>query len=146
MFEQKMNIVGDGAQFDRSWYKDGWPTQTVLDKVARNHAWNVMKWTIDYANKSAKYEAMVNANISATHIVSYEEICKQMKWKSFEWDMNFEMMKPVEAYEEYFAEVVAADKKRRAENRRRGVEKAKATRAAKKAAKLAAEAEANNAE
>jgi len=60
------------------------PLQWVADKFGKNNAWKVIKskWNLD--NKSLKFEILKGADESEFVDVSYEDICKGMKWKSFE--------------------------------------------------------------
>lgn len=59
------------------------PLQWVADKFGKNRCWKVMKAKWDLEKKSLKFTLLVNADVSREVDVPYEEICKEMNWKSF---------------------------------------------------------------
>lgn len=60
------------------------PLQWAADKYAKNKAWKLIKAKWDFDNKSMTCDIMTNADDYETINVSYEDICKEMRWKSFE--------------------------------------------------------------
>lgn len=59
------------------------PLQWVADKFGKNKCWKVIKAKWDLDKKALKFTLLVNADDSKDVDVTYEEICKELKWKSF---------------------------------------------------------------
>lgn len=60
------------------------PLQWVADKVGKNKCWKVINSKWDIPKKALKFTLLVNADASREVDVSYEEICEELEWKSFE--------------------------------------------------------------
>lgn len=61
-----------------------WPVQAMLDKYGRNKAWQVLRAKLDMKDKSLCIEIMLGADKSEVKHASYEDICREFSWKSFE--------------------------------------------------------------
>ena len=79
-----------------------WPLQTMVDKFCRNHAWQVMKAHFDRDNKCICAQVMINAEKSEWRTASYEDICKEFSWKSFDLTPDFQIVLPVPDPEAFY--------------------------------------------
>lgn len=77
--------IKEPSQFTRNWFKDGYPTQHVQDKLGKNHAWDVIASQFDDDGKGISFKVMVNAHTSAIHHLDYADICESMGWKSYKF-------------------------------------------------------------
>ena len=74
---------------------DKWSVHAMLDKYGRNQAWQVMRANLDLKDKSLQAEIMIGADKSEVRHASYEDICKEFSWKSFEVTPNGQTIIPV---------------------------------------------------
>ena len=81
-------------QYDRNFYKDGYPAQEICGKIPRIHAWGCCSAEIDYKDKSFKYVVGINANETRDVVVKYEDICKLLGWKSFKFSKDGQKIIP----------------------------------------------------
>lgn len=72
-------------QFDRNFWRDGYPEQALRDKIAKNRAYNVLRSAWDPETSSVKYEVLVNVHETTTKVVTKEEICKMFSWSDFKF-------------------------------------------------------------
>lgn len=72
-----------------------WPVQAMLDKYGRNKAWQVMRIKFDTKDKSLQAQIMLGADKSEVRSASYEDICKEFSWKSFEVTPDGQTIIPV---------------------------------------------------
>ena len=82
-------------QLDRTWHTNGWSDQEVRDKIGKNNGWAVCKSWTDAANKKMCYEVMINAKQSEVRTVGFDEVCKDLGWKSFKISKDGQMIFPV---------------------------------------------------
>ena len=74
---------------------DEMPVQAMLDKYGRNHAWQVLRSKLDLKDKSLCPEIMIGSDKSEVKHASFEDICKEFSWKSFEVTPNGQTIIPV---------------------------------------------------
>lgn len=72
-----------------------WPTQMMVDKYCKNHAWDVMKSSFDPEKKELHAQCMINANKDEWRHATYEDICKEFSWKSFDLSPNHQTVLPM---------------------------------------------------
>ena len=84
-----------------------WPVQAMLDKYGRNHAWQVLKSKLDSKDKSFYIEIVLGSDKSEIKHATYEDICKEFSWKSFEVTTDGQTIIPVPDTESFYNEPVA---------------------------------------
>ena len=82
---------------------DKWSVHAMLDKYGRNQAWQVMRANLDLKDKSLQAEIMIGADKSEVRHASYEDICKEFSWKSFEVTPNGQTIIPVPDPEGFYS-------------------------------------------
>ena len=84
-----------------------WPVQAMLDKYGRNHALQVLRSKLDLKDKSLCVEIMIGSGKSEVKHASYEDICKEFSWKSFDVTPDGQTIIPVPDTESFYSEPVA---------------------------------------
>ena len=80
-----------------------WPVQAMLDKYERNHAWQVLRSKLDLKDKSLYVEIMIGSDKAEVKHASYEDICKEFSWKSFEVTPDGQTIIPVPDTESFYS-------------------------------------------
>ena len=80
-----------------------WPVQAMLDKYGRNHAWQVLRSKLDLNDKSLYIEIMLGSDKSEVKHASYEDLCKEFSWKSFEVTPDGQTIVPVPDTENFYS-------------------------------------------
>ena len=80
-----------------------WPVQAMLDKDGRNHAWQVLKSKLDSKDKSFYIEIVLGSDKSEIKHATYEDICKEFSWKSFEVTTDGQTIIPVPDTESFYS-------------------------------------------
>ena len=110
---------------------DEMPVQAMLDKYGRNHAWQVLRSKLDLKDKSLCAEIMIGSDKSEVKHASFEDICKEFSWKSFDVTPDGQTILPMPDTESFYNEPVtkpvdtAADSSTQPKRKRR-TRKAKA--------------------
>ena len=110
---------------------DEMPVQAMLDKYGRNHAWQVLRAKLDLKDKSLCAEIMIGSDKSEVKHASFEDICKEFSWKSFDVTPDGQTILPMPDTESFYNEPVtkhvdtAADSSTQPKRKRR-TRKAKA--------------------
>ena len=110
---------------------DEMPVQAMLDKYGRNHAWQVLRSKLDLKDKSLCAEIMIGSDKSEVKHASFEDICKEFSWKSFDVTPDGQTVLPMPDTESFYNEPVtkpvdtAADSSTQPKRKRR-TRKAKA--------------------
>ena len=110
---------------------DEMPVQAMLDKYGRNHAWQVLRSKLDLKDKSLCAEIMIGSDKSEVKHASFEDICKEFSWKSFDVTPDGQTILPMPDTESFYSEPVdthvdtAADSSTQPKRKRR-TRKAKA--------------------
>ena len=86
---------------------DEMPVQAMLDKYGRNHAWQVLRSKLDLKDKSLCAEIMIGSDKSEVKHASYEDICKEFSWKSFDVTPDGQTIIPVPDAKSFYDEPVA---------------------------------------
>lgn len=81
-------------QFERSWYRAGYPDQEIRDKVSRNRSWTVCNSWSDPANKTMHFKCVCGKEV-VERTVTADEVCKDYGWKSFVWSDDGQTIVPV---------------------------------------------------
>ena len=84
-----------------------WPVQAMLDKYGRNHALQVLSSKLDLKDKSLCVEIMIGSSKSEVKHTSYEDICKEFSWKSFEVTPDGQTIIPMPDAKSFYNEPVA---------------------------------------
>ena len=84
-----------------------WPVQAMLDKYGRNHAWQVLRSKLDLNDKSLYIEIMLGSDKSEVKHASYEDICKEFSWKSFEVTPDGQTIIPMPDAKSFYSEPIA---------------------------------------
>lgn len=80
-----------------------WPVQAMLDKYGRNHALQVLRSKLDLKDKSLCAEIMIGSGKSEVKHASYEDICKEFSWKSFDVTSDGQTIIPVPDTESFYS-------------------------------------------
>lgn len=86
---------------------DEMPVQAMLDKYGRNHAWQVLRSKLDLKDKSLCAEIMIGSDKSEVKHASFEDICKEFSWKSFDVTPDGQTILPMPDTESFYNEPVA---------------------------------------
>ena len=86
---------------------DEMPVQAMLDKYGRNHAWQVLRSKLDLKDKSLCAEIMIGSDKSEVKHASFEDICKEFSWKSFDVTSDGQTILPMPDIESFYNEPVA---------------------------------------
>ena len=86
---------------------DEMPVQAMLDKYGRNHAWQVLRSKLDLKDKSLCAEIMIGSDKSEVKHASFEDICKEFSWKSFDVTPDGQTILPMPDIESFYNEPVA---------------------------------------
>ena len=110
---------------------DEMPVQAMLDKYGRNHAWQVLRSKLDLKDKSLCAEIMIGSDKSEVKHASFEDICKEFSWKSFDVTPDGQTILPMPDTESFYNEPVTNHADTAADNstqpkRKRRTRKAKA--------------------
>jgi hypothetical protein len=79
------------------WNVETVPEAYVRDKYQKNYNFATMNSWLDIPNKRVGYEVMLPGSCDPDHktiYVTFDEICKEFGWKSFELINNDETIKP----------------------------------------------------
>jgi len=79
-----------------------WPLQMMLDKFCKNRCWQVISKHYDVEKKQLVARCMVNADITVVNTATYDEICKEFGWKSFDFTPDMQTVLPVPDPEGYY--------------------------------------------
>ena len=83
---------------------DEMPVQAMLDKYGRNHAWQVLRSKLDLKDKSLCAEIMIGSDKSEVKHASFEDICKEFSWKSFDVTPDGQTILPMPDTENFYNE------------------------------------------
>ena len=83
---------------------DEMPVQAMLDKYGRNHAWQVLRSKLDLKDKSLCAEIMIGSDKSEVKHASFEDICKEFSWKSFDVTPDGQTILPMPDTESFYNE------------------------------------------
>ena len=86
---------------------DEMPVQAMLDKYGRNHAWQVLRSKLDLKDKSLCAEIMIGSDKSEVKHASFEDICKEFSWKSFDVTPDGQTILPMPDIESFYNDPVA---------------------------------------
>lgn len=86
---------------------DEMPVQAMLDKYGRNHAWQVLRSKLDLKDKSLCAEIMIGSDKSEVKHASFEDICKEFSWKSFDVTPDGQTILPMPDAKSFYSEPVA---------------------------------------
>ena len=86
--ERQRLDISKMPQYDRNFYKDGYPEQEIRNKIPRIYAWGCCDSEVNYKDKSFKYVIAINADETKEVLVKYEDICKILGWKSFKFSKD----------------------------------------------------------
>lgn len=86
---------------------DEMPVQAMLDKYGRNHAWQVLRSKLDLKDKSLCVEIMIGSDKSEVKHASFEDICKEFSWKSFDVTPDGQTILPMPDAKSFYNEPVA---------------------------------------
>ena len=86
---------------------DEMPVQAMLDKYGRNHAWQVLRSKLDLKDKSLCAEIMIGSDKSEVKHASFEDICKEFSWKSFDVTPDGQTILPMPDAKSFYNEPVA---------------------------------------
>ena len=84
-----------------------WPVQAMLDKYGRNKAWQVLRSKLDLKDKSLCAEIMIGSDKSEVKHASFEDICKEFSWKSFDVTPDGQTIVPMPDIKSFYNEPVA---------------------------------------
>ena len=62
---------------------DKMPTQSFIDKLAKNHAFLVLAANLNVDEKKIRYMVSVNDSKSEVRELTFDDACKSFGWKSF---------------------------------------------------------------
>lgn len=86
---------------------DEMPVQAMLDKYGRNHAWQVLRSKLDLKDKSLCAEIMIGSDKSEVKHASFEDICKEFSWKSFDVTPDGQTILPMPDVKSFYNEPAA---------------------------------------
>lgn len=79
-------------QFDRKLNLISMSDQAIRDKIGKNKGWAVCSSWSDATKKQMQFKVLINAHEFDIRTVNYDDICKELKCKSFTWSKDMQMI------------------------------------------------------